>query len=771
MIINNNKSDKEILIEGDSDVKVASISARKQAKLQKLLTKNLYEDPETAVIAELTNNAIDAIVASGKDPIENPVIVNLSREYSSGEYFLSIKDNGVGLSKWEFENIFMNYLESTKEDDNEQLGHFGLGGKSPLALNRSYRVISSKDGIKTTYLIWEGKMFTEWDVVSEVESSDTGVEVIVPINDRYEFNNFCSKAKQKLAYYDTVCLMIEGNIINNEIIRSEDWQYSNQNRESVIHFCLKDVFYEIDYHKLGIPEIHIPIALRFDLKSNICPTPSREGIIWDKDTVELFKSKIAKVADWFVHKYNEDNSGEFDSIIDAWQHINNNYYQVKIQEKYFNINYLLQYTDKKINPITVKGLENTDLKFYTTKERSILNNYEVLVDLNNYGVWKTKRIYTEVHNAVFSNSRYKYKIIQVNEVPKGNLKQYLLEKHGNSNILFVKKIRNRKLGDRNADYRSQSRTIDYRFVLNLAMKSKNLWRESIKEWQFVEKQFENLLIDERNCEIPQQWLDNKKELQKANRERPDYVSKKLDKKEGDIVISVARSSEHFNSKTVFDKQVTQLSKLQTLPHLFIYSSNSEDKEILSNFFQITKKLTKIKFILVGKRDSLQLTNNSKFKTMSEFKNSKPFSRIVTAIYINQILEKYRQIYDNKIEIVEKCLKKFNKEITELKAYLKSNPINIDSDSEEAGELLAFAKENNLFDNSVLYVIKSLEAQLNDFSFLSILDVPHSWNRQKTEEYTKFVKQFMLYQKLYKNSHKQFELVEIPQVEEELTEQE
>ena len=115
---------KDVVVIGEDTSKRAKISQDKLAKLQYLLTKGLYKDPITAVIAEWTNNGIDSVVQAGKNPIENPVLVKIEKN-TTGQYVFSVEDKGVGLDDRDFEDICMNYLESTKESDNDTIGHFG----------------------------------------------------------------------------------------------------------------------------------------------------------------------------------------------------------------------------------------------------------------------------------------------------------------------------------------------------------------------------------------------------------------------------------------------------------------------------------------------------------------------------------------------------------------------------------------------------------------------------------------------------------------------
>lgn len=134
MIIN--KQTNEVLKTGEDTSKRATINQDKIAKLQYILTKGLYQDPIGSVINEWSANAIDSVVQSGKNPIENPVIIHITDDK------FTVQDFGLGISKDDFTNICMNYLTSTKETDNQAIGNFGLGLKSYLALDRSAQKVN-----------------------------------------------------------------------------------------------------------------------------------------------------------------------------------------------------------------------------------------------------------------------------------------------------------------------------------------------------------------------------------------------------------------------------------------------------------------------------------------------------------------------------------------------------------------------------------------------------------------------------------------------------
>lgn len=122
MIINNSQSETVKVI-GENTSKKATINVNEIAKLQYILTEGLYQDGISAVITELSNNGVDSIVEAGLNPIENPVVVELS---SKDGYKITISDEGIGMDKEFFEESFMSYLTSTKTGNNNTIGYFGL---------------------------------------------------------------------------------------------------------------------------------------------------------------------------------------------------------------------------------------------------------------------------------------------------------------------------------------------------------------------------------------------------------------------------------------------------------------------------------------------------------------------------------------------------------------------------------------------------------------------------------------------------------------------
>ena len=86
-----------------------------QDKLHKMwdLLQSPYRDPIASLIREYVSNCFDSHIEAG---INTPVYVTLEEDQSS--WYWACEDFGVGLSPDRCKNVFMKYLNSTKEETN-----------------------------------------------------------------------------------------------------------------------------------------------------------------------------------------------------------------------------------------------------------------------------------------------------------------------------------------------------------------------------------------------------------------------------------------------------------------------------------------------------------------------------------------------------------------------------------------------------------------------------------------------------------------------------
>lgn len=111
---------------------------------------DIYENPAVAATRETFSNAYDATMrAYKKDGIKNPITIEIP--VMSNNYKFSISDNGSGMSREDVINVYRVYGETTKNNDLSSTGSFGIGAKAPLAIVKSFDVVTVKDGQETSF--------------------------------------------------------------------------------------------------------------------------------------------------------------------------------------------------------------------------------------------------------------------------------------------------------------------------------------------------------------------------------------------------------------------------------------------------------------------------------------------------------------------------------------------------------------------------------------------------------------------------------------------
>jgi hypothetical protein len=145
--------------------------------LMKSLT-NLYSNPELAVLREYSSNALDSHIRSGQ---ERPVRIILP---TGANPHLVIEDFGLGLSEAEITDIYSRYGASTKRDSNTQIGAFGLGAKSALAMAERFEIVATKNGITSNAYVKKNSYGVGVIYFESVKQTGApnGVRISVPVS-------------------------------------------------------------------------------------------------------------------------------------------------------------------------------------------------------------------------------------------------------------------------------------------------------------------------------------------------------------------------------------------------------------------------------------------------------------------------------------------------------------------------------------------------------------------------------------------------------------
>lgn len=181
-----------------------TVDQKSLKKLMSVLT-DLYSDPISAFIREYSTNARDAHIDSGQ--VDRPIEVTLPNAMSP---YFRVRDFGKGMSVDFIENVYSQYLNSTKEGTNDLVGYLGLGSKSGLTYCPQFRMVSIHQGIKAQVMVSKNE-----DGACEMEVVDTssteepdGVEIIIPVHNSNEVNR---KAQEFFQFWMPGTVLVDGD--------------------------------------------------------------------------------------------------------------------------------------------------------------------------------------------------------------------------------------------------------------------------------------------------------------------------------------------------------------------------------------------------------------------------------------------------------------------------------------------------------------------------------------------------------------------------------
>ena len=384
------------VVAGDDFLTIESkVNKDKLAKLYGLLS-NIYRNPIGSIVREYASNAYDAnkeanffkentyedcikaypwikdekfnmdrinfdILKSylSKASDKEPVVVGI--DFSTSQLSYYIQDYGIGLSPERMKHIYFNYLDSTKENTNDEIGGFGIGAKSALSYTNTFHINTVYNGVeyhyimtKNAYGIPEGQLL----MTDENTTKDNGTLIKIPIQTS-DSRTFLDEITKQLAYMDNVYMELinytnpqygynndhsrfADTFNNDKIYNHNDWRYRSNPPMNELHICLENITYSIDWTELNINSIPMNVGLIFKT-GELQPTPSRESIVYTKDSVLKIKERIKKLVLGYVKEINDANStSDFNKFVEAkYQRAKTSSFYI-IPDKYsINLDYIL----------------------------------------------------------------------------------------------------------------------------------------------------------------------------------------------------------------------------------------------------------------------------------------------------------------------------------------------------------------------------------------------------------------------------------------------
>ena len=708
------QTESNVLTEGQSQESIGmSLDLDSAQILMQMLSKNLYSDDIGSAIRECASNALDSHRRAG---VDTPIIVSF-KENSSYNYEFCVEDFGIGLDADDVKNIISKYGKSTKRDSNTELGMMGLGFKAPLAYSSSFYFVCRKDGMERKYMMYEGEDTNTIDLLYEAETSEAnGVKIIIPV--KYsDANQFRNKIKEQLCYFESVYFDVpsDSTITNDFVIsRHTHFQFSEMSTDHRLHICLDNVYYPLDFEKIGIDRIDFPVALRFTLTDGLYPTPNRESLRYTQEAKQIILTKLSNVADYFVNKYNEQLT-EGSDIKSVVNYLEKNGHRITMTNgNTERIDSFIKYSQVQIAVPQIEGVNLINFPaLYKLRKSEMLNyafsskfflRYKRMHNTDNHYTWGYS-----IENVCNGNS----KVWVYDEKIPGIKKDYLRATCKESEYNFiVKRSAPMKLG---MAAKFDSKT--YYHLLGLGGYPKSKWRDVIKEYQhiisLIESQFNNL--DE--LVVPQSFIDSRKKVKMTT---TGTSSKRL-KIQGEIVCKKGVDLMRWNDgrKCKFDSQLYKLEDLASAKHLKVYTHH-DDYMKLDALYGVMQR-QKMEVITFSARElkvveKLEVHNLISYDKFMEGKNA-PFKRIITSMLINDMMINYRHIFD-RVDQIEYVSTDLANKLRTLIDYKRANYH--DSDGSLKKAMLEVAEEHKLFDMNIYPEYLEMLAIFEKLTFLNPL---------------------------------------------------
>ena len=150
---------------------------RTGSKFFEAINNMIYKEKHESIIRELVSNAVDASKVAGTT---KPIHIMIP-EYDNQEFY--VQDFGIGMTFETFVEVFANYFNSTKENSTDEIGGFGIGGKTPFLYADEFYVTttSPEDGVRRTFKSYKKSNnepdFHHFEELDEENSTIKGTKV------------------------------------------------------------------------------------------------------------------------------------------------------------------------------------------------------------------------------------------------------------------------------------------------------------------------------------------------------------------------------------------------------------------------------------------------------------------------------------------------------------------------------------------------------------------------------------------------------------------
>ena len=257
-----------------------------------MFADKVYSHKERAVIREMACNAHDSHIMAGTEDV--PFDVHLPTRL---EAYFSLRDYGTGLTDEEVRDHYAGIGISTKRDNQNVIGCYGIGTLSPYSLADSFTVKSYKDGMCLTYSCYRNDhRVPVVSLLTECETDEpNGIEVNISVEGKvYEFQE---EAVHVFKFWEGTL----PNINDKHIVEKcegarkgyafEGDGYGLKNSWGNMVAIMGNISYSIPHE---LDEFNCEGYLKFEL-GELTFDSGRENLAMDTKTKEALKTKFKEV--------------------------------------------------------------------------------------------------------------------------------------------------------------------------------------------------------------------------------------------------------------------------------------------------------------------------------------------------------------------------------------------------------------------------------------------------------------------------------------------
>lgn len=299
---------------GIKETKGFNLKASREAF--RILSSGMYSDPVLAIIRELSCNAWDSHVMAGTG--DTPFDIELPTRFSP---LFRIRDYGTGLSHEQVMSLYVTYFDSTKTEDNTQIGALGIGSKSPLGYTSSFSVVAYQDGEKRIYSVFIGDDDSEnpgYPGIAFTGAVPTdepnGIEISIPTQEN-DFRAWYEAAKSvykwfpvKPNFVDTELEIEEVEIVRQigKVCITEMNCYYYHSEWKVVQ---GNIAYPLDFDLIGDQYKGMYGRMKGHIVVNIgdvMMSPNRESLTYTKQTVTSIREALDEFERIFIQEMQKE---------------------------------------------------------------------------------------------------------------------------------------------------------------------------------------------------------------------------------------------------------------------------------------------------------------------------------------------------------------------------------------------------------------------------------------------------------------------------------